>query len=197
MKNGSFQLNLNGQYNHRSNAGMHGDGHKNHSASTHITPGPFGVYLGWHRTKNRHPHFQAQNVISCMLANITTNFRKSAENDLFFVFSKWFPKAAVFSKIAENWHVFYLTRVSNFHGFSIEITENLFFSKLVIQILVFPRFVEKSTLVATLPSTHIAPGPFCVCKICGQYSLGSIFVLALWHAAQVKIWISIPSWRNV
>ena len=45
---------------------------------------------------------------------------------------------------------FYLTRVSNFHDFSIEITENHVFATLVIKISVFPRFVEKSTLVATL-----------------------------------------------
>ena len=176
---------------------MHGDGHKNHSASTHITPGPFGVYLGWHRTKNRHPHFQAQNVISCMLANITTNFRKSAENDLFFVLSKWFPKSGCFFQNSGKLTCFLLDSCFKFPRFFHRNHRKPVFSKLVIQILVFPRFVEKSTLVATLPSTHIAPGPFCVCKICGQYSLGSIFVLALWHAAQVKIWISIPSWRNV
>ena len=40
---------------------------------------------------------------------------------------------------------FYLTHVSNFHDFSIEITENHVFATLVIKMLFFPRFVEKST----------------------------------------------------
>ena len=55
-------------------------------------------------------------------------------------------------KIGKNWkiHVFSLTPISNFHGFSIEITEIHVFSTLVKKILVFPRFVEISTLVATL-----------------------------------------------
>ena len=54
------------------------------------------------------------------------------------------PKSGCFffSK-AENFNVFYLTRASNFHGFSIEIPENHVFATLVIKILVFPRFVEK------------------------------------------------------
>ena len=59
--------------------------------------------------------------------------------------SRWF-----FFETAKNLHVFALTRVSNFHGFSIEITENHVFATLVIKILVFPRFVEISTSVATL-----------------------------------------------
>ena len=61
------------------------------------------------------------------------------------------PKSGCFFfKKAENLNVFYLTRVPNFQDFSIEIAENHVFSTLVKKILVFPRFVEISTLVATL-----------------------------------------------
>ena len=51
-------------------------------------------------------------------------------------------------------HVYSLTPISNFHGFSIEITENHVFSTLVKKNLVFPRSVEISTLVATLDWTQ-------------------------------------------
>ena len=106
-------------------------------------------------TKNRHPHFSAQNVDFIHVAKYNDKFPKNRWK-LFFFFSKWFPKASTiihdFSiEITEsrfffhvgykNWrlvffrnsgklkiHVFSLTPISNFHGFSIEIAENHVFS---------------------------------------------------------------------
>ena len=74
--------------------------------------------------------FRPKTCISSMLPNITKNFRKIAENDLF---------------------VLYLTRVSNFHDYPIEITKNHVFATLVIKILVFPRFNQSKR--AELPGS--------------------------------------------
>ena len=96
-----------------------------------------GKLQGCHRKKIAIHIFPLKTWISSMFPNLFF-FLVDSQKRLFFFYK------------AENSHVFYLTPISNFHGFSIEITENHVFSTLVIKLLVFPRFVEKSTLVATL-----------------------------------------------